>query len=689
MLSPESSTAIKSSGSTKNVASDEVSVVENGGVTWRAVVLSLLCAAIFGYVIPIADYRFNNTFIGAAHMPPGAIAVLLFILLLLNPILRLFSKRALLTRNETLTVFITALFSCLVPGRGGDNFWVPNVLASFYYATRENKWLNFLLPYVKPWMTPALHSENGKSVVNQSVVDGWYSGGVETVPWAAWTMPLIAWSAVILAIYVLHGCLAVLLRAQWAEREALAFPLLRLPMQMTEDADDRGRVVGAFFRNPTMWVGFLIAVFIEGMNGLSFYFPDVPIVPLDINSGPMFTEPPWNQMGGLSFKVWPLVLGVSYLLTAEVGFSLWAFFWLNKLQLIGAYYLGFPSGTIPSPTWTRGMTKGFLAYQQFGAYFAYVAILLWTAREHFRHILRRAFRLDRARPEEAKEALSYPVAFWGFVLAFAFIIAWTIAAGVRWDIALVLWITYLVLSIGLARLVVEAGLIFVHTGWSPVGPLSYLFGSSWMTPASAVPASFIGGALMTELRGFLLPSFIQSFKLADDRGISQRRLWWLIFACILVSMAIGIWNNVHLGYTYGGLTMQEWWARGNGAQAPAKNAKELVGTLEDNWTLNWGATGVGAVLTWLMMLARSRFSWFPLHPIGYVMFTPFAIQTMWFSIFLGWSVKVTVTRYGGSETYRKLTPAMLGLILGEVVMMLLWLAIDGWQGRSNHQLMPG
>ena len=98
---------------------------------------------------------------------------------------------------------------------------------------------------------------------------------------------------------------------------------------------------------------------------------------------------------------------------------------------------------------------------------------------------------------------------------------------------------------------------------------------------------------------------------------------------------------------------------------------------------------MGAVLTWLMMLARSRFSWFPLHPIGYVMFTPFAIQTMWFSIFLGWSIKVTVTRYGGSETYRKLTPAMLGLILGEVVMMLFWLAIDGWQGRSNHQLMPG
>ena len=86
-------------------------VVSSDGLRWRllltllffCVVLSLVCAAIFGYVIPIADYRFNNTFIGAAHLPPGAIAVLLFILLLLNPILRAFSRRAMLTRNGSTT----------------------------------------------------------------------------------------------------------------------------------------------------------------------------------------------------------------------------------------------------------------------------------------------------------------------------------------------------------------------------------------------------------------------------------------------------------------------------------------------------------------------------------------------------------------------------------------------------------
>jgi hypothetical protein len=78
---------------------------------------------------------------------------------------------------------------------------------------------------------------------------------------------------------------------------------------------------------------------------------------------------------------------------------------------------------------------------------------------------------------------------------------------------------------------------------------------------------------MTELRGFLLPSFVQSFKMAADFKMDAKKLMRLIFACIIVSMAIGIWNNVRLGYEYGGLTMQEWWARGAGAQSPARNAK--------------------------------------------------------------------------------------------------------------------
>ena len=657
------------------------------GVTVRAVILSLLLAAMFGYVAPTVDYRYSNTFMGAAHLPVGAVAVLLAMLLVVNPLLKLAAARASFGRNEVLTVYITCLFSVLVPGRGGENFFIPNVLASFYYATRENKWLDFLLPYIKPWMTPAIAPDG---TLQTKVVADWYQSipPDQPIPWGAWIVPLAAWTAIIFALYTMLGCMGVMVRAQWAEREALAFPLLKLPLQMTQDVDKPGAGLGSFFHSPTMWIGFGIAVFIEMCNGLHLYFPEWPQIPMGMGTGRLFTEAPWNQMGYLQLDVWPLMVGIAYLLTSEVSLSLWSFFLFHKFQLIIAYYLGYMSSGLAEPVWTRGVSKSFIAYQQFGAIMAYGITVLWLGREHGSHIVRRALSRERARPDESNEALSYPVAFWGFLLSWSFVIAWTVAAGVRLDIAVLMWVTYLIIAIGLTRLIVEAGLILVNTGWMAPGPLSGLLGNA-LPASSAVPTALIGNTMMFELRGFLLPSFVQSFKLAHDRKIAARPVMALIAACIMVSFGVAVWTIVRMGYDYGGLTMQEWWARGNGAQGPAKNAAQMIRASTEDLKLNWGWTAVGASLTLVMMTARARYSWFPFHPIGYIIFTPFPIVTLWFSIFLGWLAKTLITKFGGTQSYRAALPGFLGLALGDVTMMIFWIVIDCWQGRTGHYLMPG
>jgi hypothetical protein len=106
-----------------------------------------------------------------------------------------------------------------------------------------------------------------------------------------------------------------------------------------------------------------------------------------------------------------------------------------------------------------------------------------------------------------------------------------------------------------------------------------------------------------------------------------------------------------------------------------------------SWT-NWMFLFLGMVMTWLIMAARTRFAWFPLHPLGYLVNLGYAMNTLWFSVFLGWFFKVVITRYGGADSYRKTTPLFLGLALGDVSMMLFWLIIDGWQGRTYHYLVP-
>jgi hypothetical protein len=89
-----------------------------------------------------------------------------------------------------------------------------------------------------------------------------------------------------------------------------------------------------------------------------------------------------------------------------------------------------------------------------------------------------------------------------------------------------------------------------------------------------------------------------------------------------------------------------------------------------------------------MMVARSRFLWFPFHPLGYLVSVSYPMTSMWFSIFFGWLCKGLIMRFGGGDSYRRTRPAFLGLVLGDVVMMVLWLLVDGWQGRTGHKLGP-
>lgn len=142
------------------------------GVTPRVVALSLLIALGFAWVIPTVDYRFSNTFLGATHLPPGALGVLLALLLVVNPLLRTLSKRLAFARAEVLMVYLSCLFSTLTVGIGGNNYFVSFIIGSFYYSTRENHWFD-TLKGLPPWFTPALNADGS---YNRFVVESWYQG---------------------------------------------------------------------------------------------------------------------------------------------------------------------------------------------------------------------------------------------------------------------------------------------------------------------------------------------------------------------------------------------------------------------------------------------------------------------------------------------------------------------------------
>jgi hypothetical protein len=285
------------------------------------------------------------------------------------------------------------------------------------------------------------------------------------------------------------------------------------------------------------------------------------------------------------------------------------------------------------------------------------------------------------------------VAFWGFVLSFGLLVAWTTAAGAALQLSLTLWLFYLIIIIALTRIIAEAGILFVQQGFVPLQIIGQIFNSGrghWLISNESLPAAgMIQGSLMTDLRGFIMPSFLQGFKLAYDRKIPLRPLLGLMAACTVITLVLATYMNVKLGYSpQGGLSLDPWY-NGEASKIPARAAESLGKGVRDASYFNLFWMGVGILLTYGMMLARSRVAWFPLHPIGLLLCHSYPMSSIWFSIFLGWLAKVLITRFGGTDSYRKGTPLFLGLALGDVAMMLFWLGLDGWQGRVGHKLMPG
>jgi hypothetical protein len=78
-----------------------------------------------------------------------------------------------------------------------------------------------------------------------------------------------------------------------------------------------------------------------------------------------------------------------------------------------------------------------------------------------------------------------------------------------------------------------------------------------------------------------------------------------------------------------------------------------------------------AALAWL----RLTFVWWPIHPLGFVMATTWATINLWFSLFLGWLLKLLTIRYGGLRGYVRLRSLFMGVIMGDILGSVLWMII--------------
>ena len=129
-----------------------------------------------------------------------------------------------------------------------------------------------------------------------------------------WLRPVLWWSALLIVLTGMMLCLTVLIRRQWIRHERLTYPIIQIPLLLTE------RSGGGLFSNRLFWIGFIVAGMINLVNGIHFLFPVVPSVggighnPFEMgyDLGQFFTEKPLSAIGYTPVAFYPFAIGLSF-----------------------------------------------------------------------------------------------------------------------------------------------------------------------------------------------------------------------------------------------------------------------------------------------------------------------------------------------------------------------------------------
>jgi hypothetical protein len=662
--------------------------VQSKSVTWRALLIGLILIPFNAYwVIQIeivwysghptcASLFFNTIFILVAIIVGNLLAVK-------------FAPKAALSQGELLTIYVILCIASTISSHDMLQILIPSIPYISWFSTPENEWMELFGRYIPSWL----------SISDKNVLRGYYEGGSTLYTAAhlkAWLTPMLWWTSFIFALLFVMVCVNVIVRRQWTEQEKLTYPIIQLPLAITEKGGASG-----FFSNRLMWIGCGLAGALNVLNGLNFYFPSLPSIPVKVsqhNLGVYFTNKPWNAIGWLPLSFYPFAVGLSFFLPLDLSFSTWFFYLFRKAQQVFAAAIGLRN--LPG--------FPYLNQQSSGAWIGLGILAVWITRRHLRTVLKRVFvREDEApgkaeggrwkveggrHPElrmgpeglriprvvtselpltssfvdDAREPLPYRWAFWGLIGGLFFLIGFSVRAGMTIWAAVVFFMLYFGISTAITRMRAELGpptheLTPMNAGHIMVD----FFGTRRLGAANLTIIAFYW-FFNRSYRNHPMPQQLEGFKMAERTNMDNRKLVFAMMLAVIIAVPASFWAMLHMSYIV--------------ADAPGRwfaweTFNRLPNYLNFPSPTNYPALtffGAGFVFTFFLMAMRMRFLWWPLHPAGYALSTNFGIDYIWFCLVISSFAKWVILRYGGLKAHRNAIPFFLGLILGEFVVGGFW-----------------
>ena len=276
-----------------------------GGVTHRAAALGSLLIPFNAYSIVRLEKVLFGPYISTISLFANVIFAL-FVLAGFNALLVRFAPRLAFSQGELLTLYAMLAISTGIAGLDGVGA-INQMMAHGGWFGPARGW-TFLGAFPR-WL----------AVSDPNALKGHFLGAstlyrAQTL--RAWLVPVCAWTVFVTLLLFTAQCVNVLVRRQWADWERLTFPIVWLPLAMTE-----GGTGTAFFANRLMWSGFAAAAGISLWNGLAFLCPSLPALPIGtVDLKPFLTAKPWDAIDWLPLTFYPLAIGLGYLLPLDLLF---------------------------------------------------------------------------------------------------------------------------------------------------------------------------------------------------------------------------------------------------------------------------------------------------------------------------------------------------------------------------------
>jgi len=618
------------------------------GITVRSLVLGFLLVIAFS-VAGCYSVFLRYEIIGTGYLPRGAISLLLLLVLGNAGVGRLVAKWK-LSRAELLLIFVMLLAMAAIPGQEFAQHIYLNTAGLTYLSGARGQYLDLFTPHIKPWLVPSLDPD---AKVITDLFQGIPAGS--GVPYAGWLTTFAVWTPYWFVLYWSIMCWSAMLSRQWERHERLTYPLAQVPVEVV---DDEKGALSSLLRSRLMWGCFAFSAGLYVIKGLHTYYPIIPDLKLQGDTGVLFGGGPASEWNGIPLHFYPEMVGIAYLLTSEVSFSLWFFYILRQFLEMTRYSMGL------------FQHADFFQFQTVGGYLVLAGATLWAARLHLKDIVRGAVGLP-TKTDGADNPLPYGVAFWGAVLSFGALVAWASAAGVSVPWALMLYALFPLVAIVVSRVICEGGM-FIYTSPFRLNELLFdVIGCKRLGPQNLTVMTMLSWVQIRSTATQNMPAVLQGFRIGSLANLNRRQVTWAMFASICLAILTCHVTSLSVIYN-SGVGKLGWWPS-RAAQGTAAGLASFMQTPQPMTSGDWTSMVSGGLVTFFLVKMRQQFVWWPFHPVGYVAWIGWPLERYWLSIFLGWLLKAGILRWAGYQLWRKLRPGAFGLILGICFVLTFWI----------------